>query len=87
MRQYNARRIPLVKAEIFANLGGQCANCGITDQRVLTIDHRFGGGGAHRRGGNGLNYYVRILKNLDGFRLLCHNCNWLAYHYGQVTVE
>lgn len=82
MRSYRQRVIPYLREQILERLGGRCANCGITDIRVLTIDHRFGGGSQHRRRNRStLQYYQQILGDLDSFRLLCWNCNWLAHRH------
>src|ERR1019366_8045405 len=37
------------KTAAIAALGGKCARCGITDPRVLQIDHVSGGGSQERR--------------------------------------
>lgn len=67
-------------------LGGECEGCGITDQRVLTIDHRGGGGSQARRNGGPkqIQFYKLVVANPAPYRVLCHNCNWLA-RLGELT--
>lgn len=55
----------------------KCQHCGITDARVLTIDHIDGGGVAHRKEiGASMTFYNWIIKNNfpPGFQILCANC-------------
>ncbi len=69
------------RAALVEALGGECARCGVTDKRVLTIDHVHGRGNAHRRRvGHGTSYYISIARELlsGKYRVLCANCNHLA---------
>lgn len=77
----NARRSRAdLRSRIFSALGGKCAGCGVDDARVLDIDHKNGGGTKHRkRVPNALTRLRSVLENLNTYRLLCKNCNWLAY--------
>lgn len=51
---------------------------GLSDPRVLAIDHRNGGGGVQRRAGlKQAKLYRYVLSHVDEFQLLCHNCNWI----------
>ncbi len=81
MREYRQRRKPDYRTFIFDQLGRKCAHCGLTDERVLTVDHRHGGGAAHRKGRATAAYYADIGNNLDDYRILCFNCNWIAHKY------
>lgn len=58
----------------------KCAICGIEDIDVLVIDHIEGGGSRHarERGTYRSHLYQFLIKNNfpDGYRVLCHNCNW-----------
>lgn len=64
-------------------LGDKCKHCGITDTRVLQIDHINGGGYREMRdkgwsSGNVLPYLKHILSvGGQGYQLLCANCNWI----------
>jgi hypothetical protein len=59
------------------SLGGRCVVCGITDIRMLTIDHVNGDG--HR----GVTKLAEILANPDRFQVLCANHHMLkTYKYG-----
>jgi len=77
-----------LRAAVHILLGGKCSQpgCRVRDRRMLTIDHRHGGGVQHRkRLGGGRRYLVVILHELrergglKKYRLLCHNHNWLAH--------
>lgn len=73
------------KREIFKVLGNKCNNCGISDFRVLQIDHINGGGGKEIRTigrGDCINHYYKQLildkpAFLRKYQLLCANCNWI----------
>ncbi len=73
------------KKEIFKLLGDKCKHCGITDIRVLQIDHINGGGCSEikekRTHGTMNYYYLQMITNEDAFlkkyQLLCANCNWI----------
>jgi hypothetical protein len=57
-------------------LGYKCAHCGITDDRVLQIDHIFGGGSEERRNIGIRGIYIKILEsNGYSYQCLCANCN------------
>lgn len=59
-------------------LGGTCKDCGITDLRVLVIDHRGGGGVADRKKhGSALRFYRHVAAQPETYQALCHNCNHL----------
>lgn len=57
-----------------------CVKCGLTDVRILTINHKKGGGCQHRRQigpdsvWRGLVAGTLPRKDYD---VRCHNCNWL----------
>jgi len=78
-----------LRAMVIAWYGGRCEWCGIDDVRVLAIDHCWPKGDERRRGGRS-NLPQWIIKHVvygdvpkDCFRVLCLNCNYLAYKYGQ----
>jgi hypothetical protein len=57
-------------------LGFECVHCGITDERILQIDHVFGGGSEERRNIGVRGIYIKILEsNGYGYQCLCANCN------------
>ena len=65
-------------------LGGRCSKCGITDKRVLQIDHVQGDGNlAHNKLGKMPPKKVfrlieeSLAKDENRFQLLCANCNWI----------
>lgn len=56
-------------------LGGCCAHCGITDHRVLEIDHIDGGGRQEQLLIGVYGIRKKILKDSTGYQLLCSNCH------------
>ncbi len=75
-----------LRAQAIEILGGKCTTCGITDRRVLQIDHKNGGGSYDRtKGGIGTDMLVgRIVRgkrSIDDLQLLCANCHVIkTYH-------
>jgi hypothetical protein len=62
----------------------RCSNCPEIRLGALTIDHVTGGGNDHRRsikidGGNAMYKWLKRNDYPEGFRVLCMNCNILAY--------
>ncbi len=81
----NARKYRLkTRLELLKKLGNKCKHCGISDFRVLQIDHVNGGGSKELKGvikGQGrAKYYKHILKNKKDYQILCANCNWIKRH-------
>jgi len=67
-----------LRLEALAVLGNRCQGCGITDVRVLTIDHVNGGGRADRKAIGGPRiYYKWVAEHPEPYQALCHNCNHL----------
>jgi hypothetical protein len=70
-----------LKMEVVSAYGGACQCCGEANPLFLTIDHTHGDGASHRRGlfGRNSGTIYRWLKKMgfpmDGFQLLCFNCN------------
>jgi len=71
-----------LRKEIIELLGRKCKRCGINDQRVLTIDHIFGGGKKEFDNSESSWKYYKYIKEIINnqkldppFQLLCHNCN------------
>lgn len=71
------------RKQILDFLGGKCKRCGITDIRVLQIDHVNGNGYKEKKqlglsSGNTHSYYRHIRDvNGVGYQILCANCNWI----------
>ncbi len=71
------------RQKVLELLGGECIKCGITDIRLLQINHKNGGGFAERRK---FGYWKVIRDILKGGRdtsdidLRCANCN-ILYEY------
>jgi hypothetical protein len=84
--EYQREWFRKLREAVIHHYGGEtpsCACCGLTDFRILTIDHIEGGGKAHRRiTGNGMSFYRWLQKNgyPSGYRILCHNCNHVRGH-------
>ena len=72
-REYKAR----IRKLALENLGGKCVSCGISDFRVLQIDHINGGGRAELRINPHSSAQRAAKGNLEGLQLLCANCNWI----------
>lgn len=69
----NYRRL---RAQALKHLGNRCKRCGISDSRVLQIDHVFGGGTAQRRLVSRWMFLKIVLADAAGsYQLLCANCN------------
>lgn len=69
------------RKKLIQKLGGKCVNCGITDWRLLQINH-INGGGRKERLLLGKKLYTDILKGKreEDYNLLCANCN-ILYEY------
>lgn len=65
------------RSAVIFSYGNQCAQCKEEDYNKLTIDHKNGGGSAHRREmtTNIVDYLYNNLINRDGYQVLCYNCN------------
>ena len=60
----------------------KCADCSITDIRLLVIDHIENDGRILRKNNRsfaGTNFYIHLIKHNfpSGYQVLCHNCNYL----------
>lgn len=74
-----AREAALVR---YSGVTPSCACCGVQHREFLAIDHIGGGGAAHRRSGvTNIYTWLKVNGYPDGFRVLCHNCNF-AIRYG-----
>jgi len=71
------------KLKVIELLGGRCRNCGLTDARVLQVNHINGDGKKDRASYSSHAFYTRILSNkrdTKDLELLCANCN-ILYEY------
>jgi hypothetical protein len=72
------------RLEVVEAIGGPVCvgeGCGITDIRVLLIDHKDGGGNQHRAdAGSPWSVYAHALKYPDEYQVLCWNCSHLKRH-------
>ena len=80
---HNRRRQRIRLAILDAYGDSKCILCGYNDVRALDLDHVDGGGTKHRKQLKGT--YVQAMLHREGFpdkdkyRILCRNCNWIAY--------
>ena len=76
MRQWYKRRHARARTAVVALLGGRCIQCGFADARALCVDHIENGGSAERRKlGGTLAVLKKVLRDAQGYQLLCANCN------------
>lgn len=77
-RADSGARYQSLRSAVVAHLGGACAACGLTDERVLQVHHAHGGGEADRRSRSTATIYRSILQGEQGFQVLCANDHILA---------
>ena len=80
-RSWNRKRRKIV----IKHYGGKCKCCGENTFEFLAVDHKEGGGDAHRREvGSGGKMIEWVIKNdfPPIFQILCHNCNQAIGYYG-----
>lgn len=82
----NKRFYTALRQTALTRYGGSpaaCACCGEQRTEFLVIDHIGGGGSAHRKNLGASSIYTWLKKQgyPDGFRVLCHNCNF-AIRFG-----
>ncbi|MFA5766518.1 MAG: hypothetical protein WC919_01165 [Candidatus Paceibacterota bacterium] len=75
------------RLKVLRHYGGEtpkCACCGESHTEFLSIDHINGGGNKHRKNNKIVSIYAWLYKHKfpDGFRVLCHNCNFSYGLYG-----
>jgi hypothetical protein len=81
-RDWSRKDRAQLRIESLAEYGGKCIRCGISDARVLDLDHINNDGASERRK-NGRHGWalMRWLKKhgypKDRFQLMCRNCNWI----------
>lgn len=75
-----------LKLKVIAIMGGKCVNCGASDPRILTINHKHGDGSLYRKKykvSNGRRVYLDIAKgriDIKTLDLRCGNCQ-ILYEY------
>lgn len=82
---YRQRASKNVRIRIIGLLGGRCSKCGISDIRVLQVDHINSDGAIERRKYKQSSLKSKILRDLKidlieaktRYQLLCANCNWI----------
>lgn len=84
----NRERYRRMKAEILDFYGGECECCGERRWEFLAIDHVNGDGAQERRKMSPTCVFKKLHRHalkgerLDGYRILCHNCNMSYAFYG-----
>jgi len=87
-RRVDRERTAALRRAVLRLYGSECACCGETEERFLTIDHVNNDGSLRRRenrSGNrsGPIFYKRILKTKPSdLQVLCLNCNFGKYQNG-----
>ena len=79
-----------VRRECIEAYGGKCACCGEAHHEFLTAEHKKGGGHAHRKSINGINFWYWLRKMgfpKRDFELRCWNCNLARGLYGYCPHE
>jgi len=78
-RRYRLR----LRLKVIELLGGKCIKCGNTDDRVLQVNHKNGGGGKEKSRRPVYTLFRDIIKGVrttDDIDLRCANCN-ILYQY------
>jgi len=91
-KKYRKKTTLLLKQEAMNAYGGKCNCCGETQLDFLAIDHINGGGNKERKAGihyTGTAMYRWLRKRgfPEGFRVLCHNCNWSAHLHNGTCIH
>lgn len=86
-RRYYRENRAKVRVEVLRAYGGCCACCGIDHLPYLQLDHKDGGGNAHRREttkGGGARFMGWAKRNgfPDTLQVLCANCHAAKSYYG-----
>jgi len=77
------RRFRSCRETAIRRLGGACECCGESTHEFLALDHINGGGTAQRKVISGKVLVKLVARGqIDGIRLLCHNCNLARGFYG-----
>ena len=85
----DARKIRKLRMIVLNAYGGACVGCGEDFPFCLAIDHMAADGATHRRqigrSGGTLYRWLRSSNYPDGFRVLCHNCNYGVTRYNDLN--
>jgi len=78
-RQYSRERKRREREALFEMYGDQCALCGFSDKRALTLDHINGDGNKERRKYGERKIYRIALERYqpEKYRTLCMNCQFI----------
>lgn len=82
--QYQKNRRERIRKASLDLLGEKCCQCGITDSRVLQIDHIFNDGKVDRKDTRDTQVRLeKIIKYPEKYQLLCANCHAIkTYEFG-----
>lgn len=70
---------PAARVKALTNLGSICKFCGFSNPAALQIDHINGGGATELKSTSNPSAVYRKIANgeVNGYQLLCVNCNWI----------
>ena len=81
MQAYARQRLFEIKTQAMNILGGKCVDCGITDVRVLQVNHKAGGGQKEQLfGGDMYRAIISGERKTDDLDIRCANHN-IIYEY------
>jgi len=84
--EINKKSMYRLKLEVFTAYGGAfCKCCGDSHIEFLALDHMGNDGAEHRRQVTNSGVYRSLRQKgfPKGYQVLCHNCNWAKYAYGE----
>ena len=89
VHQYARNHKQKRRKQVIEYLGGKCINCGISDWRLLQVNHINGGGNEERRIRTNYKTWEQILngERSGEFDVRCANCNILHEYEIGVFVE
>lgn len=72
----------ILREKLFELYGNECAICGFTDKRALTLDHINNNGNEERRRIGERGVWRRARDNYlpEEYRILCMNCQFIERH-------
>jgi len=67
------------REKLFEIYGHECAICGFSDKRALTLDHRLNNGSDERKllGERGVYRKAKAVFSPDEYQILCMNCQFI----------